>query len=165
MQYLRIDAVASKKLLGMFIETTLAEDKTRDLWSQFMPRVKEIINRVNRDLYSIHEFEGCLIMDEFTPITKFKKWAAVEVEDFKYTPNGLERLTLSGGLYAVFVHKGLASTFHYTGQYIYNQWLPNSKYELDHRPHFEIMGEHYLGPDDPNSIEEVFVPVKTKSEA
>jgi AraC family transcriptional regulator len=158
----KILEIGTRKMVGLFIETSLIENKTSVLWNQFMPRVKEILNRVGRDLYSIQEFEKGLIMDEFTPSTKFKKWAAVEVISFKNTPEGLENFTLAGGLHAIFLHKGFASTFHRTSQYIFGQWLPNSKYEVDHRPHFEIMGKDYLGPEDPDSLEEVWVPVKVK---
>ncbi|MET6990347.1 GyrI-like domain-containing protein [Sediminicola arcticus] len=38
----------------------------------------------------------------------------------------MEIYHLSAGLYAVFIHKGSASTFHSTLAHIYNDWLPNS---------------------------------------
>jgi AraC family transcriptional regulator len=46
-------------------------------------------------------------------------------------------------------------------QYIFNSWLPGSGYRLDNRPHFAVMGEKYKN-DDPNSEEELCVPVKEK---
>jgi len=38
--------------------------------------------------------------------------------------------------------------------YIFSDWLPKSDYELDEKPHFEILGEKYKN-DDPNSEEEI----------
>jgi len=46
-------------------------------------------------------------------------------------------------------------------QYIYGQWLPNSNYLLDDKPHFEVLGEKYKN-NDPNSEEEIWIPIKDK---
>ncbi|MGK2861531.1 MAG: GyrI-like domain-containing protein [Chitinophagaceae bacterium] len=45
--------------------------------------------------------------------------------------------------------------------YIFNTWLPPSGYDLDNRPHFEILGEKYKN-DDPLSEEEIWIPIKQK---
>ncbi|MEO0528391.1 MAG: GyrI-like domain-containing protein, partial [Bacteroidota bacterium] len=73
-------------------------------------------------------------------------------------PMGMETYTISGGTYAVFVHKGPASTFGNTMGYIFNVWMPKSGYRLDGREHFEILTETYR-PNDPDAKEEVWVPV------
>ncbi len=39
--------------------------------------------------------------------------------------------------------------------------LPNSEYELENRPHFEVLGEKYKN-NDPNSEEEIWIPIKKK---
>jgi AraC family transcriptional regulator len=39
--------------------------------------------------------------------------------------------------------------------------LPGSDYSLDSRAHFEILGKKYKH-DDPNSEEEVWIPIKIK---
>jgi AraC family transcriptional regulator len=42
--------------------------------------------------------------------------------------------------------------------------LPLSKeYELDDRPHFEILGDKYKN-NDPNSEEEIWIPIKLKKQ-
>jgi AraC family transcriptional regulator len=98
-------------------------------------------------------------MEMFTPHTHFIKWAAVQVLDFENIPAGMDRLIIPAGSYAIFVHKGPVHTFYRTIQYIYGQWLPDSDYVLDQRPQFEIMTEKYLGPDHPDSEEQVWIPV------
>jgi len=75
--------------------------------------------------------------------------------------DGMESYTLTGGLYAVFIHKGAASTGPKTFKYIFGTWLPNSDFILDNRPHFEILGKKYIH-EDPDSEEEVWIPVKPK---
>ncbi|MFM9945765.1 MAG: GyrI-like domain-containing protein, partial [Bacteroidia bacterium] len=44
---------------------------------------------------------------------------------------------------------------------IYGTWIPNSEYNLDNRPHFEILGEKYKN-NHPDSEEEIWIPIKPK---
>jgi AraC family transcriptional regulator len=148
------------KMLGMKISTNLAENRTRELWRNFKPRVKEIEHRAGKDYYSIQEYPKDIQMDKFTSHTQFTKWAAVRVLEFENIPSGMDRLIIPAGIYAIFTHKGPIHTFYKTSQYIYGQWLPGSDYLLDQRPQFEIMSEKYLGPDHPDSEEEVWIPIR-----
>jgi AraC family transcriptional regulator len=152
--------IVNKHLIGIRIETSLSENSAVALWKQFMPRKKEIRNVAGLELYSVQVYSKDFSMRQFTPSTKFEKWAAVEVESHESIPDSMEALTLPGGLYAVFNHRGPAVTFPVTAAYIFGQWLPQSEYELDNRPHFEVMGEGYLGPNDPSAEEEVWIPIK-----
>ena len=72
----------------------------------------------------------------------------------------MKSLILKGGLYAVFDYKGSSSN-NSIFQYIFSEWLPNSEYLIDHRPHFEILGSKYKN-NDPNSEEEIWIPIKEK---
>ena len=83
----------------------------------------------------------------------------IEVTDFDNVPPSLETFVIPSGQYAVFIHKGDTKEFYKTSQYIYGTWLPNSNFVLDDRPHFEILGEKTKN-DDPNSEEEVWIPIK-----
>lgn len=148
------------RMLGMKIITTLAENRTGELWRNFKPRVKEIAQRTGRDFYSVQEYPRDIKIEHFTPHTQFIKWAAVRVHDYENIPPGMDRLIIPAGLYAIFIHKGPVSTFFMTSQYIYEQWLPASDYILDQRPQFEIMTEKYLGPEHPDSEEEIWIPVR-----
>lgn len=161
MQQPKITNITDKNLIGLSIHTSLAENKTFELWSTFKPRVKEINNRINKGFYSIQVYENNFDIRQFTPNTYFKKWAATEVSDFDTTPKGLQPFTLPGGYYAIFIHKGTPQQFPKTASFIYEEWLPNSDYELDNRPHFEYIPEHNK-PNDPNAKEEVWIPIKLK---
>jgi len=159
----RIVEITPKKLIGMRIVTSLAEDGTISMWKQFMPRRNEITNKVkDHKFYSVQVFDKNQKIESFTPQTKFEKWATVEVTSFGNIPDGMESLTLIGGLYAVFRYKGTVSNFPQTWLYIFKTWLPQSDFELDSREHFEILGEQYLGPNDPNSEEDVWIPIRRK---
>lgn len=155
----KIVTAPKRKLVGIKIETSLSESKTAGLWQNFRSRVNEIKNRANNDYFSVQIYPKGQSMDTFTPITNFEKWAAVEVSDFQDLPDGMEELEIGEGKYAVFKHRGIATDFFRTSQYIFGTWLPSSGFELDDRPHFEIMTENYQGPEDPNSEEDVYIPL------
>ncbi len=155
-----IRILAEKKLIGKRIKMTLADNKTAELWKSFMPRRKEIRNNLTAELFSMQLYDQSLDFKNFNPDTVIEKWAAMEVADFSAVPDEMETYTLAGGLYAVFIHKG-SNTDHRTFQYIFETWLPASDYLLDHRAHFEILGEKYKN-DDPNSEEELWIPIRTK---
>ena len=156
----KILSISEKKLIGIRTKISLSNNKTSELWQQFMPRRHEVKNLINtKQYYSMSIYENGLDVSRFTPETVFEKWAAVEVSDFGHLPEGMEQHLLTGGQYAVFIHKGPVNTFEDTANYIYGKWLPHSGFKLDHREHFEILGEKYLGPHHPDSEEEVWVPI------
>ena len=155
----RIETITEKKLVGKRLRMSFSENRTFELWRTFMPARKQIQNNIGTALYSMQVYDN-LFFDNFNPNAVFEKWATVEVTDFDNVPHGMETYILTGGLYAVFLHKG-SNTDNRTFQYIFTTWLPNSNYLLDDRPHFEILGEKYKN-GDPNSEEEIWIPVKTK---
>lgn len=157
--FLRTENIPSKRFIGYSIKTSLANDQTVKIWKQLMPRLKEISNAVSADLFSLQEYEFTSFQD-FTPFTEFKKYALVEVKDFENIPEGFEKFELKAGKYAVFNHKGTAEEFVKTSQFIFGEWLPKSEFELDDRPHFSVMGDKYFGHENPESEEEIWIPIK-----
>jgi AraC family transcriptional regulator len=155
----RIETLKDKKLIGKRLRMSLADNRTGELWRAFMPRRKEITNRVGDDKISMQIYDAPPRMGDFA--RQFEKWAAVEVTDFENVPAGLEAFELHGGLYAVFDYKG-SSRDARIFIYIFTEWLPNSDYELDDRPHFEILGENYRTAD-PASEEEIWIPIRQKN--
>jgi AraC family transcriptional regulator len=149
--------IEPKKLLGICLEMSLAENLTGELWRSFMPRLKEIETRVGNNLYSLQVYEEDYFQ-QFNPAREFEKWALAEVRNFSMIPDEMEPFELPGGLYAVFQHKGMGTDIF---QKIFSEWLPNSGYSLDNRPHFEILGEKYK-QGSPDSEEEIWIPVKPK---
>lgn len=155
-----IQTIPEKRLVGQRIKMNLLADKTFDLWSNFMPRRNELQNVASPELYSI-QLLSPTYFDSFNPKADFEKWAAIEVNNYSFVPQGMETITIPKGLYAVFVHKGHANDGPKTYQYIFGTWLPKADYVLDNRPHFAVMGEKYKN-DDRNSEEELWVPIKPK---
>jgi AraC family transcriptional regulator len=159
--FLRLENLPPTKLRGLKIRTCQAKNQTFELWNNFMPKVKEIKNRVNSNLISMQKFDEGQKMIDFKLTTEYDKWAAVEVRDFNSSPHSMQEYNLQGGLYAVFLHKGAVADFAHTQKFIYAEWLPISEYELDDREHLQVMGNKYIN-NSSDSEEEVWVPVKSK---
>ena len=155
----RIAILKEKKLIGQNIKMSLTNNRTGQLWGQFAPRIKEIKNKATEDKISIQIYPP-LYYKDFRPNNEFEKWATIEVKDFGEIPIGMKSLILKGGLYAVFDYKGSSSN-NSIFQYIFSEWLPNSEYLIDHRPHFEVLGSKYKN-NDLNSEEEIWIPIKEK---
>lgn len=148
------------KLIGMHINHSLSNNKTTELWKKFMPRKKEILSLKNSWFYAIQQYGTDVKMREFTPNTKFKIWAAVEVNSVENIPREMNSIVIPSGKYAIFMHKGDAKKFSETMNFILKIWLSESQYELDDRMHFQIMKDKYLGENNPNSVEEIWIPIK-----
>ncbi len=153
-----IQLLQPKLLVGMRMEMSLANNQTFRLWQTFMPRRREILNASSSNLFSLQLYAEPLRLGDLHQ--SFSKWAAIEVSHADSIPEGMDMLHLPSGLYAVFTYKGL-STDSGIFIYIFSEWLPQSEFVLDHRPHFEILGEKYKN-GDPNSEEEIWIPVKSK---
>ena len=157
----RFEILAEKKMLGKRMVMSFSHNKTFDLWQGFMSQRNEIKNNIGVELYSVEVYPP-LFFKDFNAEAEFEKWAAVEVADFNTVPAGMETLTIPTGQYAVFIHQGPASNGPETYRYIFMDWLPNSEFLLDNRPHFAVMGAKYKS-EDPDSEEELWIPVNKKS--
>lgn len=149
-----------RKIIGLSSHMSLSDNKVPELWKTFMPRRNEISNAVNTDLISMAYYPDKYFVN-FDVNNMFEKWAGLEVNAFESVPEGLDKTIIPEGLYAVFYYRGLhtdSSVF----QFIFQTWLPQSDFELDQRPHFEILGEKYKN-NDPASEEEIWIPIKNKT--
>lgn len=156
----KIEQLPKRKVVGKSLRMSLVKNRTHELWQSFMPLRKTVENVVGTDLYSIQIYENPSYFINFDPKIEFTKWATIEVSDNGRLPEKLETLELDGGLYVIFQYKG-SSTDPSIFQYIFATWLPQSDYELDDRPHFEILGKKYKN-QDPDSEEQICIPVKQK---
>ncbi|WP_420574109.1 GyrI-like domain-containing protein [Kordia sp.] len=156
-----IQTFPQKKLVGKSARMSLIQNSTPILWKSFMQQRKSIENSVGTDLYSIQVYDEVSYFKNFNPQTEFTKLAMTEVSSFENIPETMETLTIASGLYAVFNYKGLPQNFSHMANYIFGEWLPNSEYELDNRPHFEVLGDKYI-PNSEDSQEEVWIPIQIR---
>lgn len=122
------------------------------LWKRFMPRKKEIKTTLSNGLIAMQ------VYSDFNSLEKsFDIWACVEVYNIEHVPMGMASFTIPQGHYAVFLQKGMDANSTY--KRIMTEWLPNSGFEIDNRPHFQVMGERYKN-GRADSEEDFYVPIK-----
>lgn len=154
----RIEILPEKKLVGNSMQMSFTANRTVELWKRFITKVKQLNLPVNLHLYSLEVYTDTAFFSNFDPNRMFKKWAAIEVDNLVHIPNDFQTLTLPTGLYAIFIHKGLATEGYKTYEFIFKNWFPQSNYILDDRPHFALMGEKYKN-NEPDSEEEIWIPI------
>lgn len=155
-----IELINEKKLVGKRMTMSYADYRVGELWANFMPRRKEITNKLTNDLISLVVYSSTHFVD-FKATNEFERWATVEVASFDNVPDEMETFILSSGLYAVFHYTGSSTDISSFYQNIFNVWLPDSGYSLDTRAHFEVLGEKYKN-NDPSSEEDIWIPIKAK---
>ena len=156
--FLRTETIAEKQLIGHRRTMSLAANTTSELWQGFMQQRATLPPPVGGVRYSLQIYPADYFAD-FRPERPFEKWAALEPIATPGLVAGFEKLTLPGGLYAVFLHQGPASEGPATFRYIFGAWLPASGYALDDRPHFEVLGSKYKN-EEPDSEEEIWIPIR-----
>ena len=142
------------QLVGISCRMSYIDNQTQKLWETFIPLSKKINHKLTNDFYSLQIFPDNFFK-AFNPTLEFEKWALVPVTETEGNIEPCKSFILQGGLYAVFHHKGIDTSIF---QRIYGEWIPQSHYQLDNRPHFEILGEKYKkGSSD--SEEDIYIPI------
>ncbi len=157
-----IKEISAIKLVGIKVSTSLADDKTSLLWQHFMKLRGGVENKVSENLFSVQVYGKNFMTGDFTTESVFQKCAAMEVESYDKVPKGIEALEIPEGKYAVFTHRGTAKEFADTSKFIFEKWLPKSGHRLANRPHFEVLGTNYKGPESPDSEENIWIPIEEK---
>jgi len=148
------------RLVGSRLRMSFVNDRTSELWRGFLGVRPTIAGRVGSDSFSVKVYDVSHSFSQFDPAAEFDKWAAVAVGDDADVPDELEILVIPAGKYAEFIHVGPASAAPRTFGYIFGEWLPASGFELDLRPHFEILPERY-DPFDEKATELVLIPIRS----
>ena len=155
----QIKDIQEKKLVGLSLKMSLTNYPIGNLWQGFRKRTIEITHKMSDDFISLAIYPANYFSN-FNPSNEFERWACLEVSEFENIPPEMKKFILPAGLYAVFNFNGTHTVNSYF-EYIFESWLPSSKYILDQRPHFEILGKNYK-LNHPQSEEEIFIPIKSK---
>jgi AraC family transcriptional regulator len=158
MHYL-IQEIEDLLVVGMKTRTSVLtiNEQTKQLAQLFMPRRHELNSRIGKHVFSIQDYPSNYSFVDAN--SEFDKWVAVEVQNADNLPEGMDSFVINGGTYAVFSFKGAVSEFPKSRAYIFEEWLPNSGYQLDHKAHFEILSEDY-SKDLQHIEEDIWIPVK-----
>ena len=155
----KIIETAARKLVGARITTTLLEHRESELWRGFRSRFSEIPDRFGTDFFSVKVYPAEYSFSHFDLNAKFDKWATIGVSRFADEYDDFETLTIPAGKYAVFIHRGTPAMASVTFGHIFGTWLPKSGFEIDNRPHLDVLGESWR-PFDENAEEEIWVPIR-----
>ncbi len=138
----------------MSIEET--NEKCPALWGKFMQKAKHFDENEDLACLGICSMpEGCSDSSTFIYMAGY-----ASKEEFADN-QGFDAITISPSKYAVFTHKGSVMTLSNSFDYIYKEWLPNSKYEVrkDHEE-FELYDDRFNPQDDSNSEIDIYIPIK-----
>jgi AraC family transcriptional regulator len=156
----KLTTIPVKKIVGVWAKMSLLNNRTPFIWKTFMSRRSEVSNAAGTTLINLRNYPLSYDFNKVDLSAEFDKWAGIEVSDHDHVPEGMSAFTIPPGLYAVFHYKG-SSGDEGIYRYIYGEWLPKSGYEIDSRPHFEMLGEKYKN-NDPASEEDLWIPLKLK---
>jgi AraC family transcriptional regulator len=121
------------------------------LWQRYHREVDDIPGRVGRVAYGV-----CCNADD---AGNFDYIAGVEVADFSDLPREFGRVRIPAQKYAVFTHKDHVSAIRRTFNTVFNQWLPQSGFQLADAPTLERYDEAF-DPSTGNGGLEIWVPIK-----
>ncbi len=157
----RIEQIGEIKLIGTTVTHSMTNMKYDQLWNGFMPRSAEVRTNLEKPrMVQASIYDICEGNTEWTNDTEFRTMAAYEVKDFGHVPDGMEKLTVGGGKFAVFTYKGTAAGLLEFYKNIFENWLQENKLEFDVRSDFEIYDHRFVGPMNPDSEWDICIPVK-----
>lgn len=155
-----ITHIEPQLLSGQKIWTSFASEETSKLWSAFRQAIGEKEGLAPTKFYSIGRYGKEMAQGVFTVDSQFEKCAAI-AHSLETCPLGFEEIRLEGGLYAVFTHAGSLTEFQAKLQEFVLDWIPQSKYRLDDRAHFETFDDSY-DPFAKDAVELVHIPIIEK---
>ena len=123
-------------------------------WQRFLPHFDHVPWQIGRAAYGV-----CCNSDD---AGSFDYVCGVEVRDFSRVPADWSRVRIPEQKYAVFAQPGHVSMIRSTWNTIWNEWLPNSGYEVADAPDFERYGEQFNSATGMGGFE-IWVPIKTSS--
>jgi len=123
-------------------------------WQRFLPYLDHIRGQIARTAYGV----SCNSDDA----GNFDYVCGVEVKDFLRIPADWSRVRIAEQKYAVFAQRDHISTIRSTWNTIWNEWLPNSEYEVADAPDFERYDEHFNSTTGTGGFE-IWIPVKASS--
>ena len=136
------------------------ENEIGRTWSRFMKLMAEVRFELKDKIinpnmsYEVH-IDPVVVKEE-------KKWyvfTGVEVKDFVNIPLEMFYNVLPKTKYAIFSAK--SNKFKKANDYIYNEWLPKSKFKESHSYQIQAYNSNrFKGMNDPSSEIDFYVPIK-----
>jgi len=136
-------------VVGMLYHGKNENNEIAQVWSEFIPRVKEIEHMGLQNSYGV-----CGQPEENGA---FKYVAGFEVDSVAGIPEGMISWDVPAQKYAVF--PCTLSTIHEAYQHAFKTWLPQSDYQAGDGPDFEMYDESF-DPQVEGSVLYIYIPIK-----
>jgi AraC family transcriptional regulator len=136
-------------VVGMLYHGKNEDNEIARMWSEFIPRVKEIEHMGLQNSYGV-----CGQPEENGA---FKYVAGFEVDSVVGIPEGMVSWDVPAQKYAVF--PCTLPTIHEIYQYAFQTWLPQSDYQAGDGPDFELYDESFDSQVE-GSVLYIYIPIK-----
>ena len=140
------------RFYGPYSEKNNLGRKLGDLWDGFVPRLAEFKSRVDAGV--------CYGLVRQDPVDdeRIEYVAGTEVDSPDAAPADMVAQKVEASTYAVFTHRGLATSVDHTVDYIYSTWLARSDFRHTYGIDLEIYDERWH-PTSEASVMEYAIPV------
>lgn len=143
------------KVVGIKIRTRLAENKIEELWAEFIGRMPELDeNAVPECTLGI-----CSFIENGQNEDEFDYMAARVVKDESIIPEGMTYRILPAQDIAVFTHEGSLDDLSETYDNIYEEWLPESGYQIDDADEIEWYDSRFQFGSEKSQMD-IHIPIK-----
>lgn len=123
-----------------------------EMWQRFVPREQEI-----RPLAPIM---GTFGVCEPLADGLWQYLAGLPVTEETTIPDGMHEVRIPARRYARVEHHGTVATLPETFRAALSEWLPAAGLHADEGIEFEFCGERFLGPQHPQSVVEIYIPLR-----
>ncbi len=138
--------------IGVMSPQANAQEVIGALWGRLILRHKPLPATTYGVITLIADKNSMTHQDELRYIAGF------EADESAPVPDGMEKITVPPGRYAVFTHKGSVMDLPQTVRFAYGYWLPRSGSKARNVPHLEVYDERFR-PDSPDSEFDILIPV------
>lgn len=131
------------------------------LWNRFIKSCHDNADLIQKEAIGDLSYEVHLQPEDYNETKKFYVYVGIEVRELKRMPLEMFCKSLPATQYAVFTFKG--EEMFSGGEYIWNEWLPDSDYEESY-PYMALAYDkkRFFGLQDKESEIDFYVPIKSK---
>ena len=149
--------LAEKIIVGSsyFIPENLSNLDLTQYWKTFLKMFDSIGNKIS----PVHGYQ-IQFWSENQILEGMHFFLGVEVDSIKDISPEFVIKIIPKGRYLKFIHSGLSKNVGYTYRYIYDEFLPDTDFQLSEPFNFEYYGDHYQSAENENSESFIFIPVK-----
>jgi len=125
-------------------------------WTAFLKMMDAINNKVE----PVHSYQ-IQFWSEDQMLEGMHFFLGVEVHSIKdLSPEFVVKI-IPQGSYLKFIHKGLSKNVGYTYRYIYEEFLPDTEFQLSKPFNFEYYGANYISATNEDSESHLFIPIRS----